>query len=218
MMKPHLPKEIRFLFLFVILALGLVAGERLSALWLGPQTLAPLLAVLSLGIIAIRFSYRFVMLSILPFAVLSYWLISDSSQYPFVRTITVILAGGIACWASFEKDRLSQHVQEFDAIIRNLPLPWLLSDPNGITVALSPLLAASAGKTSEELVGIPYSSLLAPADSGEAKSPIEILSPRPKMLQIHPFFKQRAPVIYRVSYLPVVILGDHCLLIVLKED
>jgi len=216
-MKTRFPKEIRFLVLFVILALGVFTAERLSVLWFGPQTLAPLLAVLSLGIIAIRFSYRFVLLSILPFAVLAYWLISDSSQYPFVRTITVILAGGIACWASFEKDRLSQQVQEFDAIIRNLPLPWLLSDPNGITVALSPLLAAAAGKTSEELVGIPYSSLLASADSGEAKSPIGIISPRPKLLQIHPFFKQRAPIIYRVSYLPVVILGDHCLLIVLKE-
>jgi PAS domain-containing protein len=217
-MKTSLPKEIRFLFLFVILSIGVFTGERLSALWFGPQTLAPLLAVLSLGIIAIRFSYRFVMLSILPFAVLSYWLISDSSQYPLVRTITVILAGGIACWASFEKDRLSQHVQEFDAIIRNLPLPWLLSDPNGITLALSPLLAASAGKSSEDLIGIPYASLLAPADSGEAKSPLGIHSPRSKLLQIHPFFKSRKPTIYRVSYLPVVILGDHCLLIVLKED
>jgi hypothetical protein len=113
-MKTRLPKEIRFLVLFVILALGIFAGERLSALWFGPQTLAPLLAVLSLGIIAIRFSYRFVLLSILPFAVLSYWLISDSSQYPLVRTITVILAGGIACWASFEKDRLLSliHISE----------------------------------------------------------------------------------------------------------
>lgn len=217
-MKKHLPKEFRFLLLFVFLALGVVAGERLTTQWVGPQTLAPLLAVLSLGVIAARFSYRFVMLSILPFAVLSYWLIFPSSQYPLIRTATVILAGAIACWASFEKDRLSQQVQEFDAIIRNLPLPWLLSDQNGITLALSSALAHSAGKAPEELIGIPFTSLLAPANPSGEPSPTHFLSPRAKHLQIHPFFKDRATNIYRANYLPVLIHGDHCLLIVLNAD
>jgi PAS domain-containing protein len=216
-MKIKAPKEIRFVFLCSFLLLGIWVVESSVAQLFGDQTLAPLLSIISFVVIAAIFNHFYVLIALFPFCLLSYWLISDSSQYPIIRTLTLGLAGILAAWAAWQKACLDRQVREFEVVIMNLPFPWILSDPNGNILRASPLFASLAGKTQAELVGAPHFSLLASPENQESPVvSIGVFGKCPK-LQIHPFISPNAPQVYKASYVPVVIHKDHCLLTILGQ-
>jgi len=216
-MKFRAPKEVRFLCLLTFLMMAVWGIEERVTAWLGDQTLAPLLSVISLGLIASRFSQPFVLLATVPFCLLSYWLIRDASAYPLVRSLTVCIGGLLSSWVSLQKNRLDRQAQEFEAVLMNLPMPWILCDSNNKTLRVSPPFASLLGKSLEELVGSPRFSLLASVDSGTAKKEGYINRTRGELLQIHPFLSPRSNMNFRAIYIPVVIQDEHCLLTILKE-
>lgn len=216
-MKVKLPQEVRFLLVLVFLLATVASIETLVARWFGNQTLSPLLAVICLGFIASKFTHRYVLFSVLPFCVLSYWMIQDSSLYPLIRSTTVFMGGMIASWASWHKERLDRQIREFEAVLTNLPLPWLLSDPHGNTLRASVAMASLAGKSQDELVGAPHYALLSAPDSVSTQKGAGPRFTRSEFLQIHPFLPHRSTKVFRAAYLPVVVQNDHCLLTILKE-
>jgi PAS domain-containing protein len=216
-MKINLPKEIRFVFLCGFLLAGVWAIESFVTRTFGDQTLAPLLSIISFVVIATSFNHRYVLFAVLPFCLLSYFLIRDSSQFPMIRTLTLSLAGVIAAWASWQKARLGRQVREFEAVIMNLPSPWILSDPNGNVIRTSSLFASLVGKTPEELLGVPHFSLLAPAENESSEAGAVAFLGKSQKLQIHPFLAPDSPRFFKATYVPVVIQNDHCLLTILGQ-
>ena len=214
-MKIKLPKEVRFFCLLTLLLVAIWVVEKGVTCWVGNQTLAPLLSVISLGLIATRFTQPFVLTATVLLCFLSYWLIQDASKYPLIRSLTVLIGGVIASWASAQKERLGRQAQEFEAVLMNLPLPWILCDSNNKTLRISPAFASLAGKTLEELVGAPRFSLLASLDPNSTGISSSIA--RSELLQIHPFLPNRSTTIFRAIYVPVLIQNNHCLLTILKE-
>lgn len=217
-MKITLPLEVRFFVWLLSLLAVIFFTEEMSTRFLGAQTLSPLLSVICIGLLGFLFPWRLVLFSVPFFATLSFFLIQDASNYPLVRSSTVIVAGVLATWASWHKERLHRQMREFDVVIRNLPLPWILSDPNGNVLQASTSLAALAGKSQEELAGMSrFAVLSASAEEFDQpkKDPGNL---RSEFLQIHPFFLNRSTKVFRATYLPVVVQNDHCLLTILKDS
>jgi len=143
-----------FLILFIIVAL--VIGVELSVSRLfGNQTLTPLLSIAVLAGLAYFFSFRQVLLSIPLFTCLSYFMIRGSSEYPLVRSSTVLAGGIVALWASRQRSRLSSQVQEVEAVLQSLPVPWLLSDVLGVITRHSAKLV-DLSDVGQELVGTSF--------------------------------------------------------------
>lgn len=118
-LKPCLP----------LLFLGLVWGIESSATcFFGPQTLAPLLSILSLSILAFYCSSRLLILSAPLFILLSYLLIQAHSPYPLVRTFTVLLGGILAVWVGSSREKLQRQQDEIETIVNLMPIPWLPAD------------------------------------------------------------------------------------------
>lgn len=199
--------------------MGLVAAaESLVATWFGDQTLSPLLSIVSIAILAIRFSPGLVLTSILPFAVLSYFLIQDSSRYPLIRSLTVCFGGLIAAWASWQKARLDRQIREFEAVIMHLPQPWILCDSNSKIIRASLGFAALVGKTEEQLAGVPHFSLLTPVETEPDHQDSVKVSAQSERLQLHPFLGSGSSRVFQATYVPVVIQNDHCLLMILASS
>lgn len=199
--------------------MGLVAAaESLVAVWFGDQTLSPLLSIISIAVLAIRFQPGFVLTSILPFAVLTYFLIQDSSRYPLIRALTVCFGGLIAVWASWQKACLDRQIREFEAVIMHLPQPWILCDSNSKIIRASLGFAALVGKTKEQLTGVPHFSLLTPAETGpDQKKSVKTLG-QSERLQLHPFLGASPSRIFNATHVPVMIQNDHCLLTILGSS
>jgi PAS domain-containing protein len=92
-------------------------------------SLAPLFSLVSFFILSFYFSPWVVLLSIPPFAVLTYWLISPLSPFSAIRTITLIAGGGLAAYAAFLRIRAEDLASNRGAIFSLLPIPILISDP-----------------------------------------------------------------------------------------
>lgn len=214
-MRIRVPKEVRFIALVGFLLSAVWVIESLVAEIFGDQTLAPLLSMISFVFIASYFNYPFVLFSILPFCLLSYGLIHDSSQYPIIRTITLGVAGLIAAWASWQRGRLSRQMREFEVVILNIPMPWILSDPNGNVLRVSPLFASLVGKTQEELLGVPHFSLIVSAEDEPSTQGAGDFLGKSRNLQIHPFLSTDPSKLFKATYVPVLIQSDHCLLTIL---
>lgn len=128
--------------------------DRGSGLIWGDQTLAPLLAVLSLFGLAMVIG-PFQILAWIPlFAAESYWLIVDSSQFPLTRTLTVVLAGLLAAWAARYRLRAEDQNSEIEKILSSLPIPWALIDPKGVILKTNGLGAALLGSNPESIAGL----------------------------------------------------------------
>ena len=217
-MKITLPLEVRFFCWLLFLLTFIFFTEEISTRLLGDQTLSPLLSVICVGLLGFLFSWRLVLFAVPLFEALSFFLIRDASRYPLVRSSTVIAGGLLATWASWHKERLNRQMREFDVVIRNLPLPWILSDPNGNILQASTSLAALAGQSQEELVGMPHFAVLSPPDKELGQPQPGPGSLRSEFLQIHPFLSKYSNKLFRATYLPVVVQNDHCLLTILRES
>jgi len=108
---------------------GLIYGlDRALACFYSEQTLAPVLAILCLAGLVFHGSPRLILLAIPLFAAESYWIIRDSSMDPHIRTISVVLGGLLAFWASLQKKSLEDRLSELDLILSKLQAPWILGD------------------------------------------------------------------------------------------
>ena len=143
-------------FLILLVLLALVVGVELSISRLfGDQTLTPLLSLVVLAGLAYFFSFRQVLLAVPLFTCLSYFMIRDSSQYPLVRSSTVLVGGIVALWAAKQRSRLSSQIEEVEAVLQSLPVPWILSDASGVITRHSGKLVESP-EGGRDLVGTSF--------------------------------------------------------------
>jgi len=149
-----------------LLFLGLVWGIESSATFLfGPQTLAPLLSILSLSILALYCSSRLLILSAPLFMLLSYMLIQAHSPYPLVRTFTVLLGGILAVWVSSSRQKLQRQQSEIETIVNLMPIPWLLADASGNLLRIGPELQKLLGSSHSKLINTSFFSLFSAAQN-----------------------------------------------------
>ena len=111
----------RFLpLLFLALVVGIESG---ATYFFGHQTLAPLLSILSLSILAFYCSSRLLLLATPLFMILTYLLILDHSPYPLVRTFTVFLGGILSVWVNSSRNKLQRQQSEIETIVNLMPIP-----------------------------------------------------------------------------------------------
>jgi len=136
-----------------LLFLGLVVGFESGATYLfGHQTLAPLLSILSLSILAFYCSSRLLLLSTPLFMLISYLLIRGHSDYPLVRTFTILLGGILAVWVSSSRHKLQRQQSEIETIVNLMPIPWLLADASGNLLRFGPEFLKLLGPSYSNLV------------------------------------------------------------------
>jgi PAS domain-containing protein len=149
-----------------LLFLGLVVGiESGATYFFGHQTLAPLLSILSLSILAFYCSSRLLILSTPLFMLLSYLLIQEHSAYPLVRTFTVLLGGILAVWVSSSRGKLQRQQDEIETILSFMPLPWLLADSSGNILRLSSALQRLFSSSHSNLINTSFFSLFSAAQN-----------------------------------------------------
>ena len=149
-----------------LLFLGLVVGIESSATYLfGRQTLAPLLSILSLSILAFYCSSRLLLLSTPLFMILTYLLIRDHSTYPLVRTFTVLLGGILSVWVSSSRNKLQRQQTEIETIVDLMPIPWLLADASGNLLRIGPELQKLLGPSHSNLINTSFFSLFSAAQN-----------------------------------------------------
>jgi len=143
-----------------LLFLGLVVGIESGATYLfGPQTLAPLLSILSLSILAFYCSSRLLLITTPLFMILTYLLIQDHSPYPLVRTFTVFLGGILAVWVSSSRNKLQRQQSEIEIIVNLMPIPWLLADASGNLLRIGPELQKILGPSHSNLINTSFFAL-----------------------------------------------------------
>ncbi len=149
-----------------LLFLGLVVGIESGAThFFGHQTLAPLLSILSLSILAFYCSSRLLLLSTPLFVILTYLLIQDHSPYPLVRTFTVLLGGILSVWVSSSRNKLQRQQSEIETIVNLMPIPWLLADASGNLLRISPELQKLLGPSHSNLINTSFFALFSAAQN-----------------------------------------------------
>jgi hypothetical protein len=133
--------------------------ESAAELLLGHQTLAPLLSILSLGILAFFCTPRVIACATPIFVAESYCLLSDHSLYPFVRSATVALGGLLAFFVSNYQARLHRERTDIETLLKLLPTPWIQVDCNGNLLRLSHFARTFFDVSDEALTGVPFLSL-----------------------------------------------------------
>jgi len=149
-----------------LLFLGLVVGiESGATYFFGHQTLAPLLSILSLSILAFFCSSRLLLLSTPLFMLISYLLIRGHSDYPLVRTFTILLGGILAVWVSSSRNKLQRQQSEIETIVNLMPIPWLLADASGNLLRIGPELQKLLGPSRSNLIDTSFFSLFSAAQN-----------------------------------------------------
>ena len=146
--------------------LGLTWGiESLTTRLFGHQTLAPMLSILSLSILAFYCSSRLILLSTPLFILLSYLLIREHSIYPLVRAFTVLLGGILAVWVCSSREKLQRQQSEIETIVNLMPIPWLLADSSGNILRISSALQKLLGPSHSNLINTSFFSLFSAAQN-----------------------------------------------------
>jgi PAS domain-containing protein len=149
-----------------LLFLGLVVGiESGTTYFFGHQTLAPLLSILSLSILAFYCSSRLLLLSTPLFMLISYLLIRGHSDYPLVRTFTILLGGILAVWVNSSRNKLQRQQSEIETIVNLMPIPWLLADSSGNIIRISPELQKLIGPSHSSLINTSFFALFSTAQN-----------------------------------------------------
>ena len=145
--------------------LAAVAGiEQGSTIFFGDLTLAPLLSIISLGILAMSETWGRVLVATPIFAVLSYYLVLDHAYFPAIRALSVVFAGILAAWAAYQRSKIIFHSQEIQAILHSLSIPWVLSDDSGNVRQISPQLCSMIEKSHDSVLGTSYFAIFRPIE------------------------------------------------------
>ena len=156
-------KTLFFISLAVSLAVIWVIEAGVGQL-LGKLTLSPPLSIISLGLFAAFFSWRQVLFATPFYAVLSYYLILGTAVFPGVRSSSILISGLLAAWVASQRSRILKHSEELDAILRTLPVPWILSDGSGNITRISEKARVLMASSSEDIIGASYFSFLSPSE------------------------------------------------------
>ena len=149
-----------------LLFLGLVWGiEYVTTRLFGHQTLAPMLSILSLSILAFYCSSRLILFSTPLFILLSYLLIREHSIYPLVRALTVLFGGILAVWVCSSREKLHRQQSEIETIVNLMPIPWLLADSSGNILRISSALQKLLGPSHSNLINTSFFSLFSAAQN-----------------------------------------------------
>ena len=149
-----------------LLFIGLVWGiESVTTRLFGHQTLAPMLSILSLSILAFYCSSRLILFSTPLFILLSYLLIREHSIYPLVRALTVLLGGILAVWVCSSREKLHRQQSEIETIVDLMPIPWLLADSSGNILRISSALQKLLGPSHSNLINTSFFSLFSAAQN-----------------------------------------------------
>jgi hypothetical protein len=130
--------------------------DRAVAFFYSEQTLAPVLAILCFGSLIFLGSPGLILIAIPLFAAESYWMIRDSSMYPHIRTVSVVLGGLIAYWACLQRRSLEARLTELDLILTKLNAPWILCDRSGNIRRMSTPAAELAQANFKDLEGTSF--------------------------------------------------------------
>ena len=146
--------------------LGLTWGiESVTTRLFGHQTLAPMLSILSLSILAFYCASRLILLSTPLFILLSYLLIREHSIYPLVRALTVLFGGILAVWVCSSREKLQRQQSEIETIVNLMPIPWLLADSSGNILRISSALQKFLGSSRSTLINTSFFSLFSAAQN-----------------------------------------------------
>jgi len=164
-----------------ILALFLVfALDRLGYFLMGDVTLAPLLSVLCLAGLTFYLSPKQILVWTLGFVLISFLLLTFW-RYSFVpggsyvapdqktgfslirggvRSMTVLLAGGLCALLALQRARLQAAVNETVAVMTALPAGVLISNSSGLISFANEKVARILDTKVEDLIGSSFFSLL----------------------------------------------------------
>ena len=139
--------------------------ENVVTWFFGNQTLAPLLSILSLTILAFSCSPRLILFVTPLFVTESYFLIFHNSDYPLVRSGTVILGGVLAAIVSSARLKLSLQYDNISSILRLLPVPWIQTDGTGNILSIGRAMLDLLDAPESKLLGTSFFSLFSTSDN-----------------------------------------------------
>jgi len=96
---------------------------------------------------------------------LSYLLIRDHSDYPLVRTFTVLFGGILAVWVSSSRNKLQRQQSKIETIVNLMPIPWLLADASGNLIRIGPELQKLLGPSHSNLINTSFFALFSTAQN-----------------------------------------------------
>lgn len=139
-------------------------------------SIAPFFSLVSFFILSLFCGPWVVLLSIPPFAALTYWLISPLSPFSAIRTITLIAGGMLAAYASFLRIRAEQLAASRGAIFSILPIPIIISDPTSKIVEANDAAVRLLKYSRKELQDFSWFNLLldSPKKRAEMESYIKV--------------------------------------------
>jgi len=123
-------------------------------------SIAPFFSLVSFFILSLFCAPWIVLLSIPPFAALTYWLITPLSPFSAIRTITLIAGGLLAAYASLLRLRAEQLAASRGAIFSLLPIPLLISDPTSKIIEANDAAVRLLKYSRKELLDFSWFNLL----------------------------------------------------------
>jgi len=123
-------------------------------------SIAPFFSLVSFFILSLFCGPWVVLLSIPPFAALTYWLITPLSPFSAIRTITLVAGGMLAAYASFLRIRAEQLAASRGAIFSLLPIPLLISDPTSKIIEANDAAVKLLKYSRKELLDFSWFNLL----------------------------------------------------------
>ena len=123
-------------------------------------SIAPFFSLVSFFILSLFCGPWVVLLSIPPFAALTYWLITPLSPFSAIRTITLIAGGLLAAYASLLRLRAEQLAASRGAIFSLLPIPLLISDPTSKIIEANDAAVRLLKYSRKELLDFSWFNLL----------------------------------------------------------
>ena len=134
-------------------------------------SIAPFFSLVSFFILSLFCGPWVVLLSIPPFAALTYWLITPLSPFSAIRTITLIAGGLLAAYASLLRLRAEKLAASRGAIFSLLPIPVVISDPTSKIIEANDAAARVLKYSRKELLDFSWFNLL--ADSPKKRTDME---------------------------------------------
>jgi len=134
-------------------------------------SLAPFFSLVCFFILSLYCGPWVVLLSIAPFAALTYWLITPLSPFSAVRTVTLVAGGMLAAYAALLRIRAEDLASNRGAIFSLLPIPILISDPTSKIIEANSAAVRILKYSRKELLDFSWFNLL--LDSPKKRADME---------------------------------------------
>ena len=135
------------------------------------HTFAPFLCLLSFFILAMFRHPVFVLVWIFPFVMLSHYLILPYSQYPWTRSLTLLLGGLITAYAAYLRSRAVSLSTSLERLLSRIPYPVIVSDVTSRILFFNQAACDALKIRADELRGFSWFNLI--FDQGNKARDIE---------------------------------------------